>query len=59
VGLLSIFLRKNIILHGGILAHLGFSTKFLIDLNHALKGFNRHEFWRVILGQNVVGKFQP
>ena len=40
-------------------SHLGFSTKYSIDLDHALKGFNRHEFWRVISGQNVVGKFQP
>ena len=39
-------------------SHLGFSTKFSIDLDHALKGFNRHEFWRVFSGQNIVGKFQ-
>ena len=59
MGLLSVFLNKNIILHGEISVHLGFSTKCSIDLDHALKGFNHHEFWRVILGQNVVGKFQP
>ena len=40
-------------------SHLGFSTKCSIDLDHVLKGFNCHEFWRVISGQNVVGKFQP
>ena len=39
-------------------SHLGFSNKCSIDLGHALKGFNRHEFWRMISGQNVVGKFQ-
>ena len=25
-------------------SHLGFSTKCSIDLDHALKGFNRHKF---------------
>ena len=40
-------------------SHLGFSTKCSIDLDHVLKGFNRHEFWRVISSQNIVGKFQP
>ena len=40
-------------------SHLGFSTKCSIDLDHALKGFNRHEFWRMISSQNIVGKFQP
>jgi hypothetical protein len=40
-------------------SNLGFSTKCSIDLDHALKGFNRHEFWRVISSQNVFGKFQP
>jgi hypothetical protein len=38
-------------------SHLGFSTKCSIDLDHTLKGFNRYEFWKVILGQNVVGNF--
>ena len=38
-------------------SHLGFSTKCSIDLDHALKGFNRHEFWRVISGQNIVASF--
>ena len=40
-------------------SHLGFSTKCSIDLDHALRGFNRHEFWRMISSQNIVGKFQP
>jgi hypothetical protein len=40
-------------------SHLAFSIKCSINLDHALKGFNRHEFWRVISGQNVVGKLQP
>ena len=40
-------------------SHLGFSTKCSIDLDHVIKGSYRHEFWRVISGQNVVGKFQP
>ena len=40
-------------------SHLGFSIKCSIDLDHALKGFNRQKFWRVISSQNVIGKFQP
>jgi hypothetical protein len=40
-------------------SHLGFSLRCSIDLDYSLKGFNRHEFWRVILGQNVIVKFQP
>ena len=28
-------------------SYLGFSTKCSFDLDHALKGFNRHEFWRI------------
>ena len=28
-------------------------------MEHALRGFNRHEFWRLISSQNIVGKFQP
>ena len=59
MGLVSVFLSNNIISHGEISVHLGFSTKCSIDLDHALRGFNRHEFWRVISSQNVIGKFQP
>jgi hypothetical protein len=40
-------------------SHLGFNTKCSIDLDYSLRGFNHHEYWRVILGQNVVSKFQP
>jgi hypothetical protein len=40
-------------------SHLGFHRKCSIDLDHSLKGFNRHEFWREVFGQNIVGKFQP
>ena len=40
-------------------SHLGFSTKCSSDLDHALRGFNRHEFCRMISSQNIVGKFQP
>ena len=39
--------------------HIGFQRRCLIDLDHALRGFNRHKFWNKILGQFVVGKFQP
>ena len=39
--------------------HIGFQRRCLIDLDHALIGFNRHKFWNEILGQVVVGKFQP
>ena len=28
-------------------SHIGFNTRCSIDLDHALKGFNRHEFWRI------------
>jgi len=42
-----------------LISHLGFSTKCSFDLDHALRGFNRHEFWRMSSSQNVVGKFQP
>jgi hypothetical protein len=40
-------------------SHIGFQRKCSIDLDHALRGFNCHEFWRGIFGQNVVGKYQP
>ena len=59
MGLVSVFLSNNIISHGEISVHLGFSTKCSIDLDHALRGFNRHQFWREILGQNIIGEFQP
>ena len=39
--------------------HIGFQRRCLIDLDHALRGFNRHKFWNEILSQVVVGKFQP
>ena len=39
--------------------HIGFQRKCSIDLDHALRGFNRHQFWREILGQNIIGEFQP
>jgi hypothetical protein len=38
---------------------LGFHKKCLLDLNHFLSHFNHHKFWGEILGQAVVGKFQP
>jgi hypothetical protein len=28
-------------------------------LNHSVKVFNRHAFWKLISNQDVVGKFQP
>jgi hypothetical protein len=40
-------------------SHIGFQRKCSIDLDHPLKGFNRHEFWKEISGQNIVVKFQP
>jgi hypothetical protein len=39
--------------------HIGFQQRCLIDIDHALRGFNRHKFWNEISGQVVVGKFQP
>ena len=39
--------------------HIGFQRRCLIDLDHALRGFNRHKFWNEILGQVIVVKFQP
>jgi hypothetical protein len=52
-----LFEKKYFLTWKNLSSHLGFSTKWSIDLNHALKGFNCHEFWRVISDQNVVGKF--
>jgi hypothetical protein len=40
-------------------SHIGFNTRCSIDLDHALKDINHHEFWRMISSQNIVGKFQP
>jgi hypothetical protein len=39
--------------------HLSFNSKCSIDLNYSVKGFNCHAFWKLILNQDVVGKFQP
>ena len=54
-----LFEKEYYLARRNLSSHLGFSTKCSIDLNHALRGFNRHEFWRMVSGQNVVGKFQP
>ena len=37
--------------------HLGFHRKYLLDIDHAIRAFDRHTFWNEILGQVVVGKF--
>ena len=39
--------------------HIGSQRRCLIDLDLALRGFNGHKFWNEILGQVIVGKFQP
>lgn len=39
--------------------HLGFNRKCSLDLDHAVKGFNRHNFWEDISGQAVTGKLSP
>jgi hypothetical protein len=39
--------------------HLGFRTRLLISLEQACHGFIRHEFWGLIFGQVVHGKFAP
>jgi hypothetical protein len=39
--------------------HLGFGTRLPISLEQACRGFNRHEFWGLILGQVVHDKFAP
>jgi hypothetical protein len=39
--------------------HVGFCTRLLISLEQACRGFNCHEFWGLILGQVVHGKFAP
>ena len=38
-------------------SHLGFQRKCSIDLDHSLRDFNHHEFWREISGQNIGGNF--
>src|SRR6185437_6905271 len=38
---------------------LGFSARLPISLAKACRGFDRHEFWGLILGQVVHGKFAP
>ena len=42
-----------------VAAHLGFNARCSINLDFSLSGYNRHSFWHLISGQNVVGKFQP
>ena len=54
-----LFEKEYYLIRRNLSSHLGFSAKCSIDLDHALSGFNRHEFWRMISSQNVVGKFQP
>jgi hypothetical protein len=39
--------------------HLRFGTRLPISLEQACRGFNRHEFWSLISGQVVHGKFAP
>src|SRR6185437_13024386 len=38
---------------------LGFSARLPVSLAKACHGFDRHEFWGLILGQVVLGKFAP
>jgi hypothetical protein len=52
-----IFEKQYYLAWRNLSSFLGFNTICSIDLNHTLKGFNRHEFWRVLSSQNVVGKF--
>jgi hypothetical protein len=39
--------------------HIGFNQRCQIELDHAVRGFDRHKFWNEISGQVVVGKFSP
>ena len=39
--------------------HIGFQQRCLIDIDHAIRGFNCHKFWNEISGQVIIGKFQP
>ena len=42
------------------LSHLlGFSARLPVSLAKACRSFDRHEFWGLILGQVVHGKFAP
>ena len=54
-----LFEQEYFLIWRDLSSHLGFNRKCSIDLDHALRGFNRHEFWREFSGQNAVGKFQP
>jgi hypothetical protein len=54
-----LFEKEYFLTWKNLTSHLGFNAKCSIDLCYSLKGFNHHKFWRVILGQNVVAKFQP
>ena len=38
---------------------LGFSARLPVSLAKACRGFDRQEFWGLILGQVVHGKFAP
>jgi len=38
---------------------LGFNTRLPISLEKACRGFDRHEFWGLVSGQVVHGKFAP
>ena len=38
---------------------LGFSARLPVSLAKAFRGFDRHEFWGLISGQVVHGKFAP
>ena len=39
-----LFEKEHYLTWRNLSSHLGFSTKFSIDLDHALKSFNHHEF---------------
>lgn len=39
--------------------HLGFNDRCVVYLDQACCGFIRHDFWGVISGQVVYGKFTP
>jgi hypothetical protein len=50
----------NFILLGRFLSHhLGFSAHLLISLEQACCGLNHHDFWGLVSGQVVHGKFAP
>ena len=54
-----IFKKEYYLTWRNLSSHIGFNTRCSIDLDHALKGFNRHEIWRMNYSQNIVCKFQP